>query len=201
MSDEARGQWLTTTQAGAALGISARAVQKRCAAGTLAARRVQIPGGFKWEVDAREVEDGTPEPSRADPRKLEAGTGEIHPQEAQNIGPTLGTKTPELEGGASELRSERETEMKAEISFLRNLIEARDRDAVELRQALKRALDLAPKQLAAGAVPDSPQRATIASAGDNSHADANSTQMPAKRDGAPLTYGDIADELERKLNR
>ena len=155
-SDDER-QWLTTTQAGAALGISPRSVQKRCAAGTLAARRVPIPGGFKWEVEAREIEagtpelkPGTPEPERPDPRNLEAGTGESRAHKPRNLGPTLGTKIPEPDPGTPELKSERETEMRAEITFLRNIVEAQQRDAVELRQALKRALDLAPKQLTAG---------------------------------------------------
>ena len=186
MNNDARGQWLSTTQAGAALRISARAVQKRCAAGTLTARRVPIPGGFKWEVDARELEGGTPEPNRAEPRNSEIENSEFHARISQNLGRNPRTQTPELEGGTSELRqnekSERETEMKAEIAFLRNVVEAQQRDAVELRQALKRALDLAPKQLTAGATEAPPAK-------------------PEPQGKKPLTYNDIADEIERNLNR
>ena len=95
--------------------------------------------------------------------------------------------------------AERIAELKAEIAFLRNVVEAQQRDAVETRQALKRALDLAPKQLTTGAAPDGQQREEIAGAPNNNHADQSAPQKPVKRDGATdwnSIYGQIADELE-----
>jgi hypothetical protein len=129
--------------------------------------------------------------------------------ELPNVAPTVAT--PMRQGAtvdattrqsvATERDSDREriAEMKAEIMFLRNVVEAQQRDAVELRQSLKRALDIAPKQLEAGAAP--PQAATIASANRVPSATTDGPQKPAKRDGAALTYGDIADELERNMRK
>lgn len=51
---------------------------------------------------------------------------------------------------AAGLSSERESELKEEIRFLRGLVEQRDRDAAELRAALREALKMAPRQLEAG---------------------------------------------------
>jgi hypothetical protein len=45
----------------------------------------------------------------------------------------------------------RVAELKEEVQFLRSLLEARDRDAAELRAALRETLRLAPKQLPHGA--------------------------------------------------
>lgn len=48
MSEPER-EYLTVSQAAMRLGISPRAVQKRCAKGILAARRISTPAGERWE--------------------------------------------------------------------------------------------------------------------------------------------------------
>jgi hypothetical protein len=48
-------QWLTVSEAASHLGVSVRAVQKRCKSGTLAARRIETPQGAKWEIDANQL--------------------------------------------------------------------------------------------------------------------------------------------------
>lgn len=53
-------------------------------------------------------------------------------------------------GNGAGLSSERESELKEEIRFLRGLVEQRDRDAAELRAALREALKIAPRQFEAG---------------------------------------------------
>jgi excisionase family DNA binding protein len=70
-----------------------------------------------------------------------------------------GTKTeappPETEGAkmpsVSNEWAQRETDYREEIRFLRGLVEQRDRDAAELRAALRKALEAMPKQLGQGA--------------------------------------------------
>ena len=195
--------WLSTAQAGAALGISARAVQKRCAAGTLSARRVPIPGGFRWEVEASEIEGGTREPQggTSEPKRAEPANSDA--QKAANVVRSLGT----MQGGTRELGSERETELKAEITFLRGIVESDRRDMAELRAALREALKLAPKQLTAGqsSTTDAtsinrPQRAESADLGNHSPEAAKGRKRPQNAPKSALTYGDIADELERRMN-
>lgn len=51
----AGGEWLTVGEVAARLGVSERAIQKRCRAGTIKARRVTTPQGKRWEVDARQL--------------------------------------------------------------------------------------------------------------------------------------------------
>jgi hypothetical protein len=96
--------------------------------------------------------------------------------------------------------AERIAELKAEVAFLRNVVEAQQRDAVELRQSLKRALDIAPRQLQAGAVAVS-DAATTATANNVPGAQPDDGHRPEKRNGAAITYGDIADALERSMRK
>jgi hypothetical protein len=49
-------QWRTVAQVAQILGISERAIQKRCAAGTVRARRVDTPKGAVWQIDAASIE-------------------------------------------------------------------------------------------------------------------------------------------------
>jgi len=51
-------QWLTVSQAAAALGISERTVQRRCKAGKLAARLATTETGQTWEVKAAALPTG-----------------------------------------------------------------------------------------------------------------------------------------------
>jgi hypothetical protein len=96
--------------------------------------------------------------------------------------------------------AERIAELKTEVSFLRGLVEQRDRDGAEVRAALREALKLAPKQLEAGRSAP-PQRAETGAAGTNSPGDATVAPRPVKRDGAALSYGDIADALELSMRK
>ncbi len=51
-------EFLTVSQAAAALGVSERTVQRRCAAGKLRARRVATETGQTWEIEAAELPTG-----------------------------------------------------------------------------------------------------------------------------------------------
>ncbi len=108
------------------------------------------------------------------------------------------------------LSIEREGELKEEIRFLRGLVEQRDRDAAELRAALREALKIAPRQLNAAATsPDAPQTATNGQqrpqntpmVNDGAHA-SNGAQIEAdgEETSLPTTYAALADWIE-KMNR
>ncbi len=145
------GDWLTVSQAAAALGISERAVQKRCASGKLAARRVETPQGTRWEIDANQITRTVTRTSEPNARTLDAN------QDANQR-----TKSPEPRELTHEIGREpanhqdanhanRQNDFQAHLleenRFLRTLIEQRDRDAAELRAALRKALDSVPKAL------------------------------------------------------
>ena len=162
--------WLCVADVAAQLGVSARAVQKRCALGKMAARRVAVPGGVRWEVDASSLSLEGREPSREPANQQDANPanqgrepanqngsfgsrpGSFDAQEAANLDANPRTEgrepTNEPTNQTNELREllAREREL---TGFLRGLIEQRDRDAAELRAALREALKIAPRQLAA----------------------------------------------------
>ncbi len=131
---------------------------------------------------------------------------------------TEGTNTVSLlalssEGEAGEvarLRADLEREREG-AAFLRGVIEQLQRDGAETRSALRKALDLAPKQLAApsGAPlpvhPDSSatfeHRDTRAGEVGSSGPDVAGGPQTGGNGGESLSYGEIADELERMLSR
>ncbi len=73
-------QWLTVSQAAAALGgISERTVQRRCKAGKLSARQVTTETGTAWEIEAATLPTGddrvTPHVERAADTRADVPTG------------------------------------------------------------------------------------------------------------------------------
>ena len=209
--NESAANWQTIAEFADARGCSIRTVKRWIESGTVesakdGARRLvrDIKEGHKGTQerdteghnrDTQQGHEGTQEPR---PRS-EVGTQQGHRGTQKRD--TEGTQAPRVE---TDLRAQLDR-AHAEISFLRNVIEGQQRDAVETRQALKRALDLAPKQLTAGAAQpiatEGQPREEIASATVNSHADASDQQQPTEATKRPLTYADIADQLERTLNK
>ncbi|RYX80634.1 hypothetical protein EON83_27800 [bacterium] len=117
------------------------------------------------------------------------------------------------------LSSDRESQYKEEIRFLRGLVEQRDRDAAELRAALREALRAMPKQLAAP-VANGNQLEQVGTVLEASPAISGNTAKPAngpqmntnptegavarnsgtqRQEPAPSTYGELADLLESQL--
>jgi len=180
----AGGAWLTVSETADRLGVSPRAVQKRCHNGKLAARRITTAQGVKWEIDANalsafktqmDANQDAPEPANRTRTNEPTGrerTGEpanqvrtndaLHAQNGTNLDASqdANERTTGREPDASNHANEpgRIAELREEVKFLRSLLEARDRDAAELRAALREALRLAPKQLPTGA-PDGSQDA------------------------------------------
>lgn len=181
-------QGATIGDAAKALNVSVRTVQRRIERGQLSAierdgrRLVQLPTGTPT--------DATPGATVT----RQAATSDATPRQNDATG--------------RELEAERIAELKAEVAFLRNVVEAQQRDAVELRQSLKRALDLAPKQLGIGDAPAMPQPTPTAPPGarasgaavNQGAANVESQQRGnVARETGAFDYGAICDRLESDL--
>ena len=192
--DNAATNWLSVAEVSRLEGIAPRTVQRRCTAGKYTFRTLETANGPRFEIAADSLKNGA-----ATEAENAATIAATTPRQNDTFAATNAATRRDNSDQNAATNAERIAELKAEIAFLRNVVEAQQRDAVETRQALKRALDLAPKQLTTGAAPDGQQREEIAGAPNNNHADQSAPQKPVKRDGATdwnSIYGQIADELE-----
>jgi hypothetical protein len=200
--------WLSVAMVSGRLGISARAVQKRCAGGTLPARRVVVPGGIRWEVDGRAIGhelDANPANFGREPanqngsrvRSFDAQEGANPRTDGRELDANQGRELREL------LAREREFS-----GFLKLQLEEANRNAGELRAALREALKMAPKQLPAPSpthtdetARSAPERAKKSEAGNHTQGALNGSQASGNHGETPVSYGSVADELERMLNQ
>lgn len=149
-------QWIDATEAARRLGISPRAVQKRCATGKMAARRITTAQGVRWELDARELGCEPANQTNEQDANQRTGGRELGSFDAQSDAnrdanprtegrePTNRTNTPD-DDLRELLAREREN-----AAFLRGVIEQLQRDAIELRAIARDALKIAPRQLTTG---------------------------------------------------
>jgi hypothetical protein len=154
-------RWLTVSQTAAQLEVSERAIQRRCKTGKLRARLIATPTGQQWEIDAdaiiKPVEQGddrddTPSPDTNDGNDAETTrtTEETTlPTATAPTGTTLRDDSPDTFSN-SDLAAKYVAQLETENRFLRGAVEARDRDAAELRAALRKALEAMPKQITSG---------------------------------------------------
>jgi hypothetical protein len=184
------GNWLSVATVAARLEIGARSVQRRCHSGRLRARLVPTATGQAWEIDPAQFNPATDD---SNDRVTTETTEETTP-------PTQGTTGNDRDAteGATpttggDIGARYVDHLERENLFLRGIIEQRDRDAAELRAALRKALDNAPRQLIAGdsstsahnatgtptAAPQSPPMGT----NSQSIPAPQSTAMPSDTDG------------------
>jgi hypothetical protein len=193
--------WLTTSQAAAALGVAERTVQRRCKAGKLTARQVTTGDGLEWRIDPATVPT------------LATGGDTLPPQvptpiHAQNDGatvqsggsvPTGGAKvaTGAAIGGDSALL----TQLQSENLFLRGLVEQRDRDAAELRAALRKALDAMPKAIEAGSTQSTLETSREVAPGraESTQAVKNAPAASSDKQRQPETRGDALQRIRDGL--
>ncbi len=192
-------QWLTTSQAAAVLGVAERTIQRRAQRGEIEARKAKTETGEQWEVRL----SGANVPPGVAPGAANSGAS-FHAQNAGG-GATFGEGGARVPpSGATSQDIEIISDLRDQVAFLRASVEQHQRSEAELRAALREALRAMPKQLTEGA-PQSPpggQGEPPTPKPDNTASDApGARQRPANRDGHALTYSDIADELERNLNR
>jgi hypothetical protein len=209
-------RWLTVSQAAAQLKVSERAIQRRCKNGKLRARLTPTPTGQQWEIDADAIKkpvnqsDDSPDTSdRDDTQRRDINdsndaettqtTGETTLPTATATAPTETTirdDSPDTSTN-SDLATKYVAQLETENRFLRAAVEARDRDAAELRAALRKALEAMPKQLTSGE--GSSTRLSDESANNEAKRDTenepptkttsatkNGLQRPARREMRPL---------------
>ncbi len=202
-------KWLTVAQAAARLGVSKRAVQKRAARGTLAARRIERDGATLWEIDPANMDapaNPRPRTNGREPANLSGEVGApietFHAQERREPPANMdapANREPRTDGRAHEMSAEREADYRTEISFLRGLIEQRDRDAAELRAALRKALEAQPRALMAASEP-APTPQESPRTGESDGAAPITPEAPKDaQDGREMTYADVLAQLEESL--
>jgi len=124
--------WLSVAEVARLEGVSVRAVQRRCQSAKYRSRRVQTAQGERLEVDAATL--ATPQ------RDVEARTR----RDASDV-----PATPTAKDAAPDFAARYVEQLESENGFLRRALEQRDRDAAELRAALREALKVQPRQLEA----------------------------------------------------
>lgn len=231
--DQDAAQWIDAGEAAKRLGVSLRSIQRRCAGGTLPARRVEGPRGTVWQVKAGSVEgarrderDGDSENDTERDTKAQndatatvtsattgLGVALILPDSRSNErdrkhnsdrdtatkerdtatfwrdgdSDTAQSVALETERLRAQLEASRaEVERERELSrFLKSQIEEGNRNAQELRAALREALKAQPRQLEQGnAAPLIAQDATPKPAPTNTATDAQAPQ--SAKGAAPM---------------
>jgi excisionase family DNA binding protein len=158
-------EYLTVAEAATRLGISPRAVQKRCAGGSITAQRI----GGQWQVLALDaMRTGEPQSEHQDANRTDGARPKTNSKRTEPANErTIGREPNREPANQNEPRNELQNEPAAaallaqsreEILFLRGLVEQRDRDAAELRAALRKALDAMPKALPVGSTPEEAQK-------------------------------------------
>ena len=147
--------WLSVAEAATLEGVTSRAIQRRAAAGKYEARRIETQKGEHWEINAATLyRDRNPDSPDSDSDPI--------PDSRDSTPDPISDRTPDdvrdVRDPDPDAPTKREVEFletqlekqDSEISFLRGLVEQRDRDAAELRAALREALRAMPKQLEQG---------------------------------------------------
>jgi hypothetical protein len=147
--------WLSVAAAAARLGVGARAIQKRCASGTLRARRVAGTRGDVWEVEAGALSANFKANAsatanvRAQNRLPDTNERELDGEREPKREPLRANVRPQNEGEVVELlRESLAREREVSNAFREQLLDA-NRNAAELA-ALREALKAQPRQLTAG---------------------------------------------------
>jgi hypothetical protein len=139
--------YLTVSQYAALIGVSEKTARKRITRGDVKAERVALPGGgWSWHV--------YPERLEAVGNRLEVQSESESDQtneRLESVTVAVGTlPTAKVPTVPTDAMAELLVQSREEILFLRGLVEQRDRDAAELRAALRSALNAMPKAITAG---------------------------------------------------
>lgn len=192
---EPRGQWLSTSEAAAALRCSERTVQRRAKAGTITARKITDGDGEKWEVQlsADSGAKGVP-PSGA--------TGADRPNERERA-----SVTPQIGDGADRVTPEVPTGdatgetvfLRAQLDAMNAALEREQRAHEQTRQLLAGALQMASRQLPNVTQPPAPERDEKDVVSKDNTATGDSDQRPSNRRGDGLAL--VRDGLKRLFGR
>jgi hypothetical protein len=208
--------WLSVSAAALALGVSDKTIWRRARRGEITARKVKgARGVLVWEICLNHTGQSNRPTGQAIPATNAANRPTSPDIEREDTGQPLRPITGQpakVTGQKKKKNGARLNEARDEIKFLRGVIEQLQRDGAETRAALRAALKLAGAasvpMLTAGDAPAMPQptppappqrKESGATVNDGAANVESSTRAPGARE-RPLTIGDIADELERKLN-
>jgi len=217
--DEMSEVWLSVGDFAAARRLSTRTVKRYIEAGDVETKK---ENGRRFVRDFEKGQKGhaqrdtakVPKVTDGTPQKGHEGEGmslpvSLHAQSEGQKGQSESVKRDTLEGEARELarlRADLEREREG-VAFLRGVIEQLQRDGAETRNALRKALELAPKQLAAPSpvkadetARNAPQSQLSNKSGSYSPDALEGAKTGGEGDGAGVSYASIADELERMLN-
>jgi hypothetical protein len=204
---ETPAKWVSVAEAAAARRVSIRTVKRWIETGEVESRK---EGGRRlvWLLDS-----GADESAKRDTEGTRqtghnpGGVSLSAPLDARKEGHGEGTQDARpvsllaLSGGdSSASASNREADLlrdslaseRAQNAFLRSTIEQLQRDGAETRAALREALKLAPKAITAGKSPDT---------APDTPTPPQSARRAPKQPQTGLSYGDVADELERIMNQ
>ena len=164
--------WLTVAEAAAALDVSEKTIWRRAKAGKIGARKVAgTNGGFVWEIAADATGHPTDRPtghpdSRPTGHPTDRPTGQVlaaepiqererpdNQTEATDRPTDQTTDRPDKTAAFDGITARYVTRLEGENDFLRAALEARDRDAAELRAALREALKMSHRALNEGREP------------------------------------------------
>jgi hypothetical protein len=158
MSEEeaAASTWVTVVQAAASLGVSEKTIWRRAKAGNIGARKVPgASGGFVWEIATGPTGQATDRPdAQADNRPTDrpdkpTGQGLAVSREVEQNRPDNRPTDRTEATGQTDLAARYVARLEGENDFLRRALEQRDRDAAELRAALRSALKISERALPA----------------------------------------------------
>lgn len=223
--DNTGAAWLCVRDAAAALGVSEKTVWRRARAGELIARKVTgARGALVWKIALESTGQSnrttgqkqadnrteTPESERKQTGQTMRPTGQQAAKptgQNDRIGATASGSIGNGDTPSSSTDARFMAHLEAENKFLRAALEQRDRDAAELRAALRAALKLTAGETAPQltAKPETSPLVTGDATPQTKRAASNGALTTQARDataqdvGAALTYGDIADALERDL--
>jgi hypothetical protein len=160
-SEPSATEWRTVAQVASLLKITPRAIQRRCQAGKYITRRVDTPKGEAWEIDAASIEttaNGTPNATATDHERQAEPFGDRttnHSEPSANrsqsqadVIPAAVSQTPDQR--APDFAARYVAQIEKENAFLKLQIEEGNRNAAELRAALRKALEAQPRALTTG---------------------------------------------------
>jgi Fic family protein len=167
-------EFLTVSQYAALIGVSEKTARKRITRGDVKAERAALPGGgWSWRVYPERLEAvGNRLEVQSESESAQAHERLESAPVAVGSAPTTKAPTVPTDATARELLAQ----SREEILFLRGLVEQRDRDAAELRAALREALKAMPKAITAGN-----ESAAIEAAQGAQSTQANQTGASAKQ--------------------
>jgi hypothetical protein len=209
MGADGGGKWLSVGDVAARLEASPRSVQRRCHSGRLRARLVPTATGQAWEIDPAQFNPDTDDRNdRATTQTTEetTPTTQVTTLPTQETTATTGNDT----NGATQTTegnwmAKYIAQMEQENSNLRDQVKQRNLDIeqhqraeAELRAALREALRAMPKQLTAG-TPSTSATDTPTETPQQSEARPPAPIPTTARNDGPMSYADLADQLERDL--